>query len=113
MRRGTTIAVVLVASGCNALLGVHDFDPNAPVDGGPDQGPCVPNQISCASATNAVQECASDGNGNAVIEACPGPCVPEAGPIAAHCAFLQPRWTPDACNVIATDVFMPTASVSM
>jgi hypothetical protein len=96
--------LVVFATACNRLIGVHDF---APGDGGgvdvlpdADPGPCVADAITCTAGGTAVQQCASDGSGNTVTEGCARNCVDTGG---AHCEYLQPFWLPDVCDARASN----------
>ena len=66
---------------------------------------CVPKSDSCGPGTNAISHCDSNGLPT-VDETCALACV-DASP--DHCAYLEPRYLPDVCDVPAT---MPTFDIT-
>lgn len=62
---------------------------------------CVPDQVSCASPM--LQKCNADGSARLVVSTCRYGCVEATGGAAARCAHIAPAWTPNACDVPATN----------
>ncbi len=56
---------------------------------------CEPNTLRCGD--RVVERC--DANGEFSSEACDVACIDEGGP---HCAYLEPKYLPDICDVPGT-----------
>src|SRR5262245_17783370 len=69
---------------------------------------CVPNSVSCGA--NTVDHCGADGL-PASQDTCAIGCVDGNATTPAHCAYLEPRYLPDICDAVATDLDLTISNV--
>jgi hypothetical protein len=66
--------------------------------------PCRPGDVTCGA--NAVQTCGADGLPHD-SQSCDVACIDAPNP---HCGYLEPKYLPDACDDLATDLQLDISS---